>query len=156
MKSLKDLENKLSNIEQKVLTEMVKAQRETAESIRVDTQELAPSKTGEYADSIVVKETIIKGNNIETPVESDMTVVSKEGNAYNLGFLLEHGTLPHAIPNAFNWGVLYGYDSEMYKRTLEPDWHPGFAELPHYYPALNKNKNLYKENINKALRRLFE
>ena len=84
-----------------------------------------------------------------------MVVVSKAGTEYNLGYLLENGTLEHAIPNAFNWGVIYGFKSEKYKRTLQPDWHPGFKEIPHYYPALNLNKALYDKKIDEVMRRFF-
>ena len=152
MKNLKDLKIFLSNLDKKVINDLSKAQRTTAQKICSDVQSLAPGN-GQYSSSIKVSDTIIEGNTIKTSVYTDMTVQAKStGNVYNLGFLLETGTNPHAIPNAFNWGVIYGYDSAMYKRTLKKDWHPGFVAIPHFRPALNQNKTFYKEQIKKILK----
>ena len=90
---------------------------------------------------------------IKTFIGSGATVTSKAGKSYNLGYLLEHGTLNHAIPNAFNWGVIYGFDSERYFRTCRDDWHPGSIAIPHYKLALEKNKELYKGKIKLAFKK---
>ena len=154
MKDISNLEKEWDKIEKQLVPRLVNMQRKVADFICSDVQGLAPG-SGDYADSIKVGETTIENNIIETPVESDMVVVSKAGTEYNLGYLLENGTLEHAIPNAFNWGVIYGFKSEKYKRTLQPDWHPGFKEIPHYYPALNLNKALYDKKIDEVMRRFF-
>lgn len=151
MKDLKALKVFLSNLDKKAVDNLVKAQRTTAQKICSDVQSLAPGN-GEYSSSIKVSDTKVENSTIKTRIYTDMTVQAKStGNTYNLGFLLETGTNPHAIPNAFNWGVIYGYDSDMYKRTLKKDWHPGFVSMPHFVPALNQNKTFYKEQIKKAL-----
>ena len=85
----------------------------------------------------------------------DNVVAKYNGNVYNLGYLLENGTMQHAIPNAFGLGYTYGYvdiNGVRHKGTMDKDWHPGFAPLPHFIPALLDNK----ENYNKALKRVLD
>ena len=57
-----------------------------------------------------------------------MQVTSKAGDSYNLGQLLETGTMPHAIPNAFGYGEWFGVD---------PNFHPGMKAYNNYKNALN-------------------
>lgn len=157
MENLESLSKQLNLVSKKIVDDLIKAQRDTAESICNDAKSLAPSDTGKYANTIHVTDTVVSGSRITTKIVTNKTVVAKSnGNEYNLGYLLENGTLEHAIPNAFNWGVIYGFDSDMYKRTLQKDWHPGFAEMPHFIPALNQNKSLYDENISRALDKEFK
>ena len=152
MKSIKDLENKFNVIEKDLVKKLEQAQLETARTICEDVKSLAPSKTGEYVNSIKVRKTRISNNVLETRVTSNILVTAKStGNTYNLGLLLETGTEMHAIPNAFGWGDIFGYESPQYKRTLAKDWHPGFESIPHYRPALEKNKELYKQKIKEVL-----
>lgn len=155
MKDIRQLKTDLGKMATNVKRELKKAQRETAEQIRKDAQLMAPGN-GPYAQSIMVRKTVVDGNNISTKIST--TVMTEEakstGKQYNLGFLLETGTNPHAIPNAFDWGRIYGYDSDMYKRTLAKDWHPGFVAMPHFIPAMNRNKALYRAKISEALRRV--
>lgn len=153
MKTLNNLadfiEKKANNIDKLV----ARVQEKVAEKTCNDIKELAPGN-GPYRESIKVYPTEIQNNVITTFVGSDMMVgpAKVNGNSYNLGYLLEHGTLEHAIPNAFNWGVIYGFDSPQYARTLEKDWHPGSIAIPHYAIALEKNKKFYKDNIHYAWR----
>lgn len=157
MKTIKDLENKLSNINNNIIKKLEETQRNTAETICEDVKSLAPSQTGAYRESITVKNTENNGNIITTGITTDITVTAKSsGNTYNLGFLLETGTEIHAIPNAFGWGDIFGYDSPQYERTLAKDWHPGFMSIPHFIPALNKNKELYFRNIKEVLDKEFK
>lgn len=155
MKDIEQLKKDLGRMATNVKRELARAQRETAEQIRDDAKMMAPGN-GEYSESIMVRKTIIKGDDISTIVSTKvLTPVAKStGRQYNLGFLLETGTDPHAIPNAFDWGRIYGYDSDMYKRTLQKDWHPGFVSMPHFIPALNRNKALYRRKISEALERV--
>lgn len=155
MKDIKLLKSDLRKMANNVKRELVKAQRETAEAIKNDAQIMAPGN-GAYSESIMVRKTIVDGDNISTNISTKAVtaVAISTGKQYNLGFLLETGTNPHAIPNAFDWGRIYGYDSDMYKRTLAKDWHPGFVSMPHFIPALNKNKALYRRKISEALERV--
>lgn len=156
MEDIKGLTLHLKNISKKVIDDLAEAQRDTAEDICQDAKSLAPG-SGKYKDSIRVTDTVISGKKITTKIITDVTVTAKSnGNVYNLGALLENGTMPHAIPNAFGWGDLFGYDSDMYKRTLDPNWHPGFVSMPHFIPALNKNKSKYIINLTKAMNKEFK
>ena len=156
MRNIKDIDKYLEKIEKQTIQKLAKVQNEVAQDVRDDVKHFAPG-TGEYANTIKVSETEVTGNKIETYVYTDYNVTAKSnGITYNLGYLLENGTLEHAIPNAFNWGVIYGYESDMYKRTLQPDWHPGFGEIPHFELGLNQNKTNYEERIGKVLDEVFK
>ena len=136
----------------KLIPNLIKAEQKTAEVIKNNAQQQAPRQYGNYANSIHVEPTKQEGNELKTIIGSDLMVYTKAGAAYNLGFLLETGTDPHAIPNAFGWGDIYGYDSPQYQRTLEPDWHPGAIAYVHYGTALESAKELRKANIREAVR----
>lgn len=153
MKTLDDLVKRLDNWQKNIDNQLMEAQRETAEKIWEDVIDNAPVRTGKYIDSIHIEGPEKKDNEISTFIGSDLIVEAKSnGKRYNLGYLLEHGTLPHAIPNAFDWGNIYGFDSEQYLRTLEYNWHPGMYANPVYRMALVKNKKLYKDSIKRAWR----
>lgn len=151
MKDISQLSVDLSKILSKLPKELVKANEETAEAIWEDVVSNAPMRTGNYISSIEVKPTKASSKKISTEISTDLEVQTKAGDGYNLGFLLETGTDPHAIPNAFGWGDIYGYDSPQYERTLSPDWHPGTIARPHWLPALEKNEATYLANIKKAI-----
>lgn len=153
MSDLNDLIKRFEKWEKDIDNEVMEAQRRTAQQIWEDVIGYAPVKTGEYISSITIDDTIKEKNTISTFIGSDLTVEAKSTDKkYNLGYLLEHGTLPHAIPNAFNWGVIYGFDSEQYARTLRYNWHTGMYANPHYRLALEKNRKLYKDNIRRTWR----
>lgn len=140
------------------ISKLINAQRETAEQIETDVKNSAPVGTGAYRDSIKVSETYLDRDTISTKITTNLVVgpAKSTGKSYLLGQLLEHGTSHHAIPNAFGWGDIFGYNSFMYQATLNPYWHPGFTAMPHFQPALNKNKKLYRDNIGKALDEVFK
>lgn len=152
MKTLDDLVKRFEQWSKDIDNQIMDVQRETAQNIWEDVIANAPINTGNYIRSIEIEGPVKEGNEIKTFIGSGLTVESKEGKQYNLGYLIEHGTLPHAIPNAFNWGEKYGYDSEQYARTLRYNWHPGTYANPHYRIALEKNRKLYKDNIKRAWR----
>lgn len=155
MRDIIQLGNQIDRIRKNIVNELIEVQRETADSICEDAKTFAPGK-GPYKDTIRVKDTEVKGNIISTEIITDFNVVAKyNGNVYNLGYLLENGTMQHAIPNAFGLGYTYGYvdiNGVRHKGTMDKDWHPGFAPLPHFIPALLNNK----ENYNKALKRVLD
>lgn len=147
MKTLDNLadfiEKKANNIDNIV----AKIQDKVAEKIRNDVVENAPYKTGMYVDSIKVYPTEIKNNTITTFIGTNLWVgpTLSEGKSYNLGYLLEHGTLPHDI---------YPYDTNSLKFEIDGKvvfakhvWHPGTIAQPHFRLALEKNKKFYKDNI---------
>ena len=155
MKNIKDLADYLEQKQEEFVKNVMEAQRETAEQIWADVIDNAPYKNGDYVSSIQIDPTEVNTSTIKTFIGSDLIVgpAISTGKSYNLGYLLENGTLHHAIPNAFNWGVIYGYESEQYLRTTQDDWHPGSIAIPHYSLALEKNKKLYKDNIRLAWRK---
>lgn len=151
MKDISQVSAFIDRISNDIEKKVIKAQRETAKLVWEDVVSKAPMNTGDYIASIKVSDTKVEGNTISTEVYTDATVSTLGGKTYNLGMLLETGTDPHAIPNAFGWGNIYGYESKQYKRTLQPDWHPGTTAQEHFKPALDKNAGNYIENIRKAI-----
>lgn len=156
MKDIKTLVLDLEKMSNNLIPNLIRAEQNTAEHIKGMAQTLAPRQYGVYASSIKANPTVQEGNTLKTTIGSDLMVYTKSGQAYNLGFLLETGTDPHAIPNAFGWGDIYGYDSEQYQRTLSPDWHPGTVAHIHYGTALASSKSLREINIRNAIRESFK
>lgn len=158
-KNLGSLVKFIDRVQDNIVKQVVEIQRETADSICKDAKSFAPGK-GPYRDTIKVGETEINGTLISTKITTDMTVEAKSNrNIYNLGYLLENGTLEHAIPNAFGLGNFYGYVDRYgyrHKGTLDKDWHPGFRPFPHFIPALLLNKEEYNRKINKMLKKEFK
>lgn len=153
MKPISKLSIDVKKLQQKVEANLEIANRKTAESIWEDIVENAPVRSGEYVSSIQISATEKNENEYKTFIGSDLVVgpAKSTGKTYNLGYLLETGTDPHAIPNAFNWGVIFGTDSVQYKMTLDPNWHPGTVAQPHYNPALLKNMEVHRKNIKEAI-----
>jgi len=153
MKTIDELADFFKEWGKNIDKRLMDAQQETAQKIWEDVIEYAPYKSGDYVASIQVDETIKEGNTISTFIGSDLCVGPTKwtgGKIYNLGYLLENGTFEHAIPNAFGKGFYYGFtDSKgvFHKGTLDKDWHPGAIAQPHYALALEKNRKLYKDNI---------
>ena len=152
MRSISEMPKYFGLFTNRSIKNIKQAQKQTAEIIQSDAKQLAPFDTGLYEESIKVSPMETEGFTISTKIYTDEQVVTKSGIAYNLGFLLENGTDPHAIPNAFGWGDKYGYDSVRYKRTLEKDWHPGTMAQPHFTTALQQNETTYLQNIDKAIK----
>lgn len=167
MKTLNDLADMLEKKAHQIDEKVIKAQEKTAKQIYNTVIENAPRGTGNYIESIKIDPTIIENGIIKTFIGSGLMVGPTKwgsvdgsennpaGTRYNLGYLLEHGTLEHAIPNAFNKGFYYGYVDEggvFHKGTLDKNWHPGGTARPHYYFALIENKKNYKDNIKMAWR----
>ena len=159
MKDLNYLSVEIDKISKNIIKDLVEAQRETAESICEDAKTFAPGK-GPYRSTIRVKDTKVGRNTISTEITTDFVVEAKfNGNVYNLGYLLENGTLQHAIPNAFGRGYTYGYIDKYgirHKGTMDKDWHPGFAPFPHFIPALISNEEYYISRIKNALDKEFK
>lgn len=154
MQDLKYLEDYFKRVEKNIIKNISEAQHTIAEDICEDAKHFAPGN-GPYKESIKVSETVLEKNNISTKIYTDLTVEAKyNGNEYNLGYLLENGTLEHAIPNAFGLGYTYGYIDRYgvkHKGTMDKDWHPGFAPIPHFIPALLFNKEKYNIEIQKVI-----
>ena len=159
MKTFNDLadfiEKKANSIDKLV----IKANDIVAKKVYNDILQNAPTgATNSYRESIRIYPTEVKNNVISTFIGSDLCVGPTKwtgSKMYNLGYLLEHGTTEHAIPNAFDYGFYYGFTDmhgRYHKGTLDKDWHPGTIAQPHYAIALEKNKKFYKDNIRLAWR----
>ena len=143
LKSIERIGVDLDKFTKKLEDNLKQAQRDTSERIWEHLVENSNMKTGTYIASIRIDDTKQDGDKISTFIGSDLMVTSKAGRSYNLGQLLETGTMPHAIPNAFGFGEDFGID---------PNFHPGMKAYNNYRNALNDNKEIYKENIKKAIK----
>ena len=155
MRNIANLSVDISNYGDRVIDKLIEAQSNTGYVVQQDAKFFAPINTGEYKQSIKLGKTKYDGATITTDVYTDATVETKAGIVYNLGYLLENGTLQHAIPNAWGKGYTFGYTDDKgvyHKGTMDPDWHPGTPEQPHMIPALQRNVRLYKANIRKAMK----
>ena len=142
MKKIEQLGVDLQKFADNLDSKLKQAQRNTAERIWEHLSVNANMKTGAFIASIRIDDTEQDNDKIKTFIGSDLTVTSKAGNSYNLGKLLETGTVPHAIPNAFGFGENFGID---------PNFHSGMRAYNNYRNALNDNIVTYKEEIRKAI-----
>lgn len=120
MKAIAQVGVDLDKFTDRLKNNLKQAQRNTAERIWEHLSVNANMKTGAFIASIQIGNTEEDGDTIKTFIGSDLTVTSKVGNSYNLGQLLETGTMPHAIPNAFGWGENFGID---------PNFHPRYESI---------------------------
>ena len=142
MKLRANINGTLDKFTEKLEKNLKQAQRNTAERIWEYLVENSNMKTGAFIASIEIDDMKQEGDKISTFIGSSLQVTSKAGDSYNLGQLLETGTMPHAIPNAFGFGENFGID---------PNFHPGMRAYNNYRNALNMNKQVYKEEIMKAI-----
>ena len=158
MRDLKELVYNLGKIEKDIDGAIIKAQRETAESICQDARMMAPWKTRQYERSIHVTDTQVIDKKISTSIVTDATVTAKSnGNEYNLGKLLEEGTKPHEIRPVQAEALQFqvgGEDGEWVITKLVH--HPGFEPYPHFGPALWLNENLFQQKISRLLDKEFK
>lgn len=143
MKSVVVVGSDLDKFTNRLIDNLKQAQRNTAESIQMHLRTNANIDTGAFIESIQIEDTKEEGGKISTFIGSDLQVTSKAGDSYNLGLLLETGTRPHAIPNAFGFGEEFGTD---------PNFHPGMKAYNNYRNALNENVHTYRENIKNAIK----
>ena len=166
MKTLDDFANMLDKWASEIDEKAEKGLEKTAQQVWEDIIENAPMGTGNYISSIRIFPIEKQNNGISIFIGSDMMVGptkwgdidgsqnAPSGTMYNLGYLLEHGTFEHAIPNAFGYGFYHNFtdaSGKYHKGTLDKDWHPGTIAQPHYSLAIEKNKKLFKDNIMKEV-----
>jgi len=120
MKKVYTIGTDLEKFSERLTQNLIKAQKNTADNIWYDLISNANLKTGAFIQSIEVEDTKQEGEKISTFIGSGLQVTSKAGNSYNLGLLLETGTSPHAIPNAFGFGENFGID---------PNFHPRYESI---------------------------
>ena len=117
-----------------------------------------PTSNGGYISSIQVSQTKEEKDAIKTSVFSDLLVggTIPKWQKVPVAAFLEWGTGPLGEgTNTYQHGYPYTTDAPwnfiaqlQYEQT--GTW--GMEARPHFYPALQKNVALYKENIRKALK----
>lgn len=105
------------------------ALRRTAFAIQADAQVSAPVDTGNLRASI---STTISGDGRFGEMTAEI------GPTANYGFWVEHGTDPHAIPNAWGRGSDFGSDE---------GFHPGTPAQPYMGPAFDRQVPGYTSSL---------
>lgn len=157
MRDISEMAVVLTNRLNEKLEKLKQAQRDTAKVMWEDIVNEAPLKSGEYITSIKLSDTKVEGDVIKTSVYSDLRVYwPKKGTNIPLAAFLEWGTGPlgestnnykHGYP--YTTDAPWNYETEM-QLILTGTW--GMKARPHFYPALQKNISLYKENLRKAMK----
>jgi len=158
MRDISEMATVLTNKLDQKLEKLKQAQRDTAKQIWEDTVNEAPMTEGNYLSSIQISDTEFKSDVIKTSVFSDLLVGGDIPKWQNvpLAAFMEWGTgplgestndYPHGYP--YTTDAPWNFIAQMqYEQT--GTW--GMEARPHFYPALQKNIALYKENIRKALK----
>lgn len=157
MREISEMATVLTNKLEQKLEKLKEAQRETAKAIWEDTVNNAPTNSGGYVSSIQLSDTEYKSDVIKTSVFSDLIVYwPKKSINIPLAAFMEWGTgplgessndYPHGYP--YTTDAPWNFIAQMqYEQT--GTW--GMMARPHFYPALQKNIALYKENLRKALK----
>lgn len=150
MKNIASLSVDISKYGDRVIDNLIKAQRSTAKDLFKDVKLSAPVNTGAYRDSIQMSDTVYDGSKITTSVYTVATVSDSLGREYNLGELIEYGTRPHLIEPAKKQVLKFTIDGKTIYATHV--FHPGTVANPHFKLSLQKNIPLYEFNIRKALK----
>ena len=157
MRDISEMATVLTNKLEEKLEKLKQAQRDTAKVIWEDTVNEAPLNTGSYISSIKLGDTEVKEDIIKTSVFSDLTVWwQKIGRNIPLACFLEWGTGPlgestNDFPHGYPYTTDYPWNLEkQLQYELTGTW--GIEARPHFYPALQKNVSLYKDNLRKALK----
>jgi hypothetical protein len=157
MRDISEMATVLTNKLEQKLEKLKEAQRETAKVILEDTVNNAP-QSANYTSSIKLSDTEFKSDVIKTSVFSDLLVGGDIPKWQNvpLAAFMEWGTgplgessndYPHGYP--YTTDAPWNFIAQMQYETTGT-W--GMEARPHFYPALQKNIALYKENIRKALK----
>jgi len=149
MKNIESLSVDISKFGDKVIDNLIKAQRDTAKDLYKDVKTSAPGE-GEYRDSIQLSDTTYDGNAIRTSVYTDAMVYDSLGRGYNLGELIECGTRPHIIEPARKSVLKFTVQGKTIFASHV--FHPGTVANPHFQVSLQKNVPLYHFNIRKAIK----
>lgn len=157
MRDISEMATVLTNKLEEKLEKLKQAQRDTAKVIWEDTVNEAPLNTGRYTSSIKLGDTEVKEDIIKTSVFSDLTVWwQKKSMNIPLSAFLEWGTGPlgedtNDYPHGYPYTTDKPWNYEAWAQFFATGtW--GMSARPHFYPALQKNIALYKDNLRKALK----
>ena len=158
MRDISEMAIVLTNKLEEKLEKLKQAQRDTAKVIWEDTVNEAPLNVGGYISSIQISDTEVKKDIIKTSVFSNLNVggdIPKWQNVPVSAFL-EWGTGPLGeSSNDYPHGYPYTTDEPwnfIAQMQFEQTGTWGMMARPHFYPALQKNIALYKDNLRKALK----
>ncbi len=158
MRDISEMATVLTNKLEKKLEKLKQAQRDTAKVIWEDTVNEAPLNVGGYISSIQISDTKEEKDVIKTSIFSDLKVggdIPKWQNVPVSAFL-EWGTGPLGeTTNDYQHGYPYTTDEPwnfIAQMQFEQTGTWGMEARPHFYPALQKNIALYKDNLRKALK----
>lgn len=150
MKNIESLSIDISKYGDRVIDNLIKAQRSTAKDLYKDVKLSAPVDTEAYRESIQLSDTTYDGNTIRTSVYTDAMVYDSLGRGYNLGELIEYGTRPHIIEPARKSVLKFTVQGKTIFASHV--FHPGTVANPHFQVSLQKNVPLYHFNIRKAIK----
>lgn len=165
MKSIVDLSKDIGKFEERLIKNLIKAQSETAEQVKSDVIQKLGVSSGKYFESIKKSETTYENDVIKTEIYTDLK--SKDG--YFIGRMIENGTGIYALEPHIGHTKTF-FESEYrywYVPADEVDRPIGKVILidgvefyiakaqkpkPHWKPALEEDIELYKANIDKAVK----
>lgn len=152
MKDISKLSEDISKWANNIDDKVIKAVEDTAKDVYQDVMKLAPEGTGKYKESIYIDKTKVEDSKVSVFIGTDLVLESKLlHKRYNLGRMLENGTRPHLILPVRADGVLhFTIDGEdIFTKIVQ---HPGFREIPHYSPALRRNRRNFKKKLKLAIK----
>lgn len=167
MKYFTQLSADLDNFSNKLLSKLIKAQKNVSKKIYKDVKAGAPVSTGEYLSSIQISNTVLEKNIIKTDIYTDLT--SSDNEKILIGRMIENGTGIYALEphigktkTFINSGYRYWYvPTTSVKRSIGTivvidgkEFYIAHAQpaKPHFKPALDKNISLYHAEIRKAVK----
>lgn len=157
MRDISEMATVLTNKLEEKLEKLKQAQRDTAKVIWEDTINEAPLTEDGYLSSIQISDTKEEKDVIKTSVFSDLTVWwHKKSMNIPLAAFLEWGIGPmgedtNDYPHGYPYTTDAPWDYSSWAQMMQTGtW--GMEARPHFYPALQKNIALYKENLRKALK----
>lgn len=165
MKDISKLGSDLETFKRKLEQNLIKAQQDTAKTIKESVIEHLGSKSGKYVDSIQVGKTQVSSEKISTEIYTDLQ--SQDG--YLVGRMIENGTGIYALEPHIGhtktffeseyqyWYVPANEVDRPVGRLIEingQEFYIAKAQRPkpHWKPALDENIAQYKENISKAIK----
>lgn len=165
MKKVSQLISDLDKFEKKLERNLIEAQNKTAIKIKEDVIKCFNSSKGKYVSSIQKKEPINENGTIKSSIYTDL----KSSDGHLVGRMIENGTGIYALePHIGHTKTFFESQYQYwYVPASEVDRPIGRAIMingqefyvakaqkpkPHWKPALDLNKETYKENIRQAIK----
>lgn len=158
MKNIGQITYTIDFIKKATQDKLLKTQNSVANKIKDEIVAFAPLRSGKYISSIKVSETIIENETIKTFIYSDLPVGGNNPrwSKIPLAAFLEWGTgIKGESTNSYPHGYSYRRTPWCYYDKYLHQWVTtrGMVARPHFLPALNNNREYFKEEIRKALKK---